>query len=166
MSCLGLQNLADVCESLRLLSSIISTSDVSSFELQHSGIITSLIIFLTQEDLDDAKTSVRKAKSVSATPPMVTRRRLKMDSRKPPPVVEIDMNFSNFNDHHPKAAASDETGRSVLENPSSNAAAANLTESGSESDRKLIKSFHPVITLIRDDRIRSFLNVFVGLPVS
>ena len=154
------QNLTDACESLRSFSNIASTSDVSSFELQHSGIISSLIVFLTQQDSDGKKdaTSLRKVKSTT-TPPMATRRRSKMESRKAPLISEIGKSISAEEQQKPKSASSDDTGHFASE-------AASESIKHPKKDEQLTQTFYPLSAINRDERLRRFLNVFVGLPVS
>ena len=49
------------------LREIINASDVSSFELQHSGIVTSLLVFLTHESVKSKPSDTEYAPSFSMT---------------------------------------------------------------------------------------------------
>jgi len=145
---------------------------VSSFELQHSGIVTSLLNFLTQrakaDDLSSCaeqpgakNASKRKLSAVANPPSVVTRRRSKTDAAS---ITAQSLNATSCSDaansDRPKSAPSEEMMQSA---PSERAVRhdAFLTEPGPAGSNPDL-----VDKLNRDDRLRCFLSVFAGLPVS
>ena len=118
---------------------------------------------MEESDGKKENTSLRKIKSAT-TPPMATRRRSKLEAKKPPVISEIDKIPSSMEEHRPKSASSDEAGLFLTESTSFQN---DILVTGLEDpDKKSTHNLYPVTAISKDERLRSFLNVFVGLPVS
>nr|CAB3267252.1 E3 ubiquitin-protein ligase TRIP12 [Phallusia mammillata] len=161
-------NLTELCD-------IINTSDVSSFELQHSGIVTSVLQFLTREAPDDvtmdqgsSPKNAPKRKSSTATPPppMVTRRRSKTDT----PAVAQSLDVAKLSDvakfERPKTAPGEHMTPSVGERQiRGDAFEMETVDDVVDADKTIVDEVKGV-TLSREDRLRCFLNTFAGLPTN
>ena len=97
---------------------------------------------------------------------MVTRRQFKLGARKTPQAVSESEKGAFATETRPKYTVSDQTGHFVTQNTLSRTDYHPLIESESSDCRLVNQSCHPVVALARDDRLRHFLYVFVGLPVS
>jgi len=93
---------------------------------------------------------------------MATRRRSKLEAKKPPPIAEIDKSPS-AEDNRPKSA-SDDTGHLLTE--SSSCQNDIILVESEIIEKKSTQTLHPITAVSKDERLRNFLNVFVGLPVS
>ena len=94
---------------------------------------------------------------------MATRRRSKLEAKKPPPIAEIDKTPS-ADEHRPVSASSEDTGQCLTESTSCQNDI--IFVEMEDADKKLATNSHPVVAISKDERLRNFLNVFVGLPVS
>nr|XP_026689713.1 E3 ubiquitin-protein ligase TRIP12 [Ciona intestinalis] len=164
------------CRNLKALCDITSTSDVSSFELQHSGIVTSVLQFLTKESklnnndeeelCEMIRNSSKRRSLCIPTPPMTTRRRSKTESSATTQSLNFEETSIHFEGDRPKSAPSEEMKLGQTEKKiRDDAFEADIP---SKSDDNPADASQPLFltSLDRDDRLRNFLNVFTGLPTT
>ncbi|CAK8697801.1 unnamed protein product [Clavelina lepadiformis] len=159
-------NMERTRESLTSLKGIVTTSDVSSFELQHSGIVTSLLEFLTEGHKSSSKEELLKRRSTSVTtPPMVTRRRSRNDGTVTVQSLGEKLSPVLLETNHIKKTSTANTF-----SPEYNECSMRCDTIEKETSESVLQSAETskkqFMKWDRDERLRLFLNVFVGLPLS